>query len=164
MNGDLQRNLGRLGLRLLGTAPLWGLGFYWLFSLGTVFYGAALLIIAGMIVAFPLAELFARPLTAFYFPTEGAKPTGNCSIPEARVKQGRYEEAMQEYEKITTAHPQEVRAHIGMVEIAFRYLHDADRAGRLYARAMNVLQKHAAQAALHQAYTAHRSWFENPPR
>jgi len=50
-----------------------------------------------------------------------------------------------------------------VIEIACRYLRDPDRAGKVYSSAMSALTSAEAQAALHKAFAAHRSWFENPP-
>ena len=109
MNSELHDNLRRIGWRVLVALPFFGGGFYLLCSgiLGA-FYGAAGIIIGACIVAFPVAEFFARPLMSLYYPTASGPPAPNYSIPQARVKQGRYEEAMQAYAAIMQENPSEV--------------------------------------------------------
>ena len=164
MNPDLRDNLRRMCWRLLLALPLFGLGFYLLCGgLGTAFFGAATIIVGACIAAFPLAELFGRPLMSLYWPTASGPVKPNYSIPEAHVKQGRYEQAMAEYEAIAQQYPNEVQAYIGMIEIAFRDLKDPQRANAAYRRGMEQFRNKKHEAMLHRMYTAFRSLPENPP-
>ena len=164
MNSDLRDNLRRIGGYLLVTLPFFGGGFYLMFrGVGLAFYGAACIIIGACIVAKPVAELFARPLMSLYYPTESAPPGPNYSIPQARVQQGRYEEALQEYLAIVQQYPNEVLAYTAMIEIAFKHLHNSDRANSIYCQGMAALKDRNKQATLHRLYTAFRSWAEHPP-
>lgn len=163
MNFDLRDNLRRLLWRLLIAASFFGGGF-WMLCRSNPFYGAALIIIGAMIVAFPAAELLARPIMGFYYPTESGPPPPNFSIPEARVKQGRYEDAMQEYAAIAAKYPTAMLAYAGMIEVAFKHLHDQARADAAYRQGMTAITDREQQASLHRLYTAFRSWAANPPR
>jgi hypothetical protein len=173
MNPDLRNNLWRIGGRFLIALPFFGIGSYQLFhaigtgspgmAYGTVLFGIAFIIVGSCIVAFPLAELFARPLMSLYWPTGSGPAQPNFSIPEAHVKQGRYEQAMIEYEAIAQQKPDELRAYLGMVEVAFRDLKDPERAAAVYRQGMDHLGNEKTEAVLHRMYTAYRSLSENPP-
>jgi hypothetical protein len=163
MNEDLRDNLRRLLVRALVALPFYGAGFWLMSGLGIAFYGGALMVIGACIIAFPAAELLGRPLMSLYYPTESGPSSPNYSIPAARVKQGRYEEAMQEYAAIVRQYPTEVLAYTAMIEIAFKHLHNRDRANAVYRQGMEALTSREHQAKLHQLYMAYRSWAENPP-
>ena len=164
MNPELRDNLWRASWRLLFALPLFGLGYYLLCGgLGAAFYGAALIIVGACIAAFPLAELFGRPLMSLFWPTASGPVKPNYSIPEAHVKQGRYDLAMAEYAAIARQYPDEVPAYIGMIEVAFRDLHDPGRAATIYQQGMDNLQNRESKAALRKMYEAFESLHENPP-
>ena len=164
MNPDLRNNLWRAAVRMLFALPFFALG-YLLLCMGplTAFYGGAAIIVGACIAAFPIGELFARPLMSLYWPTAGGAAKPNYSIPEAHIKQGRYDLAMTEYVVIAQQHPNEVQAYISMIEIAFRDLHDPGRAATIYQQGMDNLQDKDGKAALHRMYAAFGSLHENPP-
>jgi len=53
--------------------------------------------------------------------------------------------------------------YTAMIEIAFKHLHNSDRANSIYCQGMAALKDRNKQATLHRLYTAFRSWAEHPP-
>lgn len=80
------------------------------------------------------------------------KPPPLYSFAESRAMEGKYQEAEQEYEKIIREFPDEVRPHIGLIEIAVIRLHDGDLADRLYERGLQCLKGRARQELLTRRY------------
>lgn len=158
MNPGLRDTFVRIGWRSVVALPFF-VGGFWLLCLGLggAFFGAALIILGGCILAFPVSELFSHPLTSLYYPSGSERPGPNFSIPEAHVKQGKYEQALAEYRAIAAAHPDELKAWLGIVEVSWRYRQDEAAANAGYREGMSKLTRDADRAALHRVYMGVRT-------
>ena len=100
--------------------------------------GLTCAVAAAIIIARPIAALIAEPMGSVFFPRAGARPEPGYSLADTQRKREQFERAMEEYEKISVAFPQELRAHIAMLEIALINLRDAERARLCLTRGLAV--------------------------
>src|SRR5437867_8096511 len=88
---------------------------------GLVFIGIAAFFIFG----WPLLTRIAEKLGGIYNPSEdSSRVSPQYSTAEARVKAGRYEEAIAEYRKVIEQFPVDIYGHIRIAEIAVERLND----------------------------------------
>ncbi|MCF7853593.1 MAG: tetratricopeptide repeat protein [Candidatus Pacebacteria bacterium] len=119
----------------------------------TVCFATGFLILAAIAMAPPVLELIANMLTlSLFLPDEHGKPRPRYSIPESRVKQGKYEEAIELYEEIADHFPDEARPYIDMIDIATNKLHDSERAKRLFQNGLDSLNAPDQQEQLRKSY------------
>ena len=162
-------HLRRLGKWLLITAPFFGGGFvvlhkgheagHMVAGFGFGLLGVALLLTGAVLLALPLARVFAEPFGAIFWQSERFdRPQPMYSIPEARRQEGRFEEALEGFQAIADEHPDEVRPWSAMLEIAVVQLDDKDRATAIFQRGMEALAKETAKEHLAREYhrTIHR--------
>jgi hypothetical protein len=122
-------------------------------SIPGIFLGLACCGIGAVCLAFPLAELGALlGERLIWSKSYYDKPQPMYGIPQARRVQGRFGEALAEYETILAAHPGEVRPHLAMVEIALLDLRDPELAHALYERGRERLKNPADREALARVY------------
>jgi tetratricopeptide (TPR) repeat protein len=82
-------------------------------------------IVAFFIVGFPLIRKIGDNLFSFYTPSDdSSKIMPEYSIAEARVNAGKYDEAIDEYRKVTEKHPEDMYPHLRIADIALKHLHD----------------------------------------
>jgi len=121
---------------------------------GTLFICAGIIIIS-IFMSFPAARRIAEPWGGIFFPAERFKQTKPMySIPESRIANGMYEEAMAEYEKIILEYPSEMKPYLDMMTVAMDYLRDPDWANTIYQRGMQTLEDKRIKEQLTQAYHA----------
>jgi len=149
--------------RGLIAAPFLIFGFYMMFRAGggpaqifaTVLLGCGGLILGAVIIAFPLAGLFAEPSGNLYYPMKHiARPQPIYSIPESKRAKGEYEEAIAGFEQIAESFPQELKPYVAMIDIAIVDLKNPERAGEIFKRGITALKKDADRRALWRMYTA----------
>jgi tetratricopeptide (TPR) repeat protein len=87
---------------------------------------AGLGIVAFLIIGLPLLRRIADYTFSFYTPADDSSQiTPEYSIAEARVNNGKYPEAIEEYRKIIARHPDDMYPHLRIADIALKYLKDA---------------------------------------
>lgn len=118
--------------------------------------GAMLCFVLGAILlAFPLARLFAEPWGSLYFPSwRPQQKAPMYGIPQAKRKQGQFESAMALYEAIVNEYPGELRAYVEMMDMAVVDLKDLRRAERIYEQARTAIQNEDDLRALDAMYRA----------
>jgi len=123
------------------------------------------LIVAGAIIlAFPLARLFAEPAGSLFYPGKRlSRAQPMFSIPESKRAKGLYEEAITGFEKIAEDYPDETKPYIEMIDIAIRDLKDPERASRMYHHGLSVLKKDRDRAVLSTMYNAIRTRLNSTP-
>ena len=134
-------------VRILIAIPFFMFGWYLIASarkdwgsIAQLLFAMACFVGSAIIVAPPIARLFAEPAGALHYPTEhSGRPQPEYRIPESRKQQGHYEEAILEYEKIAKDFPEEVKPYIDMIDITVVNLEDRRRAEAIYERALSVL-------------------------
>ena len=115
--------------------------------------GLACCLVGAFCLASPLAELGALLWDRLLWSKSYYdKPQPMYGIPQARRAKGRFGEALAEYETILAAHPDEVRPHLAMVEIALLDLRDPALAHALYERGRERLKKPEDKEALARVY------------
>lgn len=98
---------------------------------GMVMFVAAhgVLIVAGIILAFPIAGFFGDLMANLFLPGErNNRPQPMYSIPEGRVAAEDYAGALQAYAELAAEHPSEIAPHLRMMEIWLRVYRDPESA------------------------------------
>ena len=107
--------------------------------------GAILCIITGLFLLVP--DVFAfigRLVNSFFFPGgKSGKPVLSYKLPDFYRRKQRYEEALEEYQRIIHHYPREARAWIGVIEVQMVDLCDVEAARQTYRRALHKLRKDA---------------------
>jgi tetratricopeptide (TPR) repeat protein len=89
---------------------------------GLGLYGLLLFVLFGI----PIISHVANRFAGLYWPDDSDfRIVPEYSIAEARVKEGKYEEAIEEYRTVILQHPADVYPHLRIAELALDHLHDA---------------------------------------
>ena len=89
----------------------------------------ALLIIAAIFLAKPLAGIFGDWASGLFMPgARHSRPQPMYSIPEGRMTAEDYAGALEAYAALAAEHPEEIAPHLRMMEIWLRVYRDADSA------------------------------------
>lgn len=127
--------------------------------------GLACILVAAIIVAPPIARFLAEPAGNLFYKSEYFdRPQPMYGIPESKRKNGLYEEAIADLERIAGQYPDEVKAHVLLVDIAIVNLHDGDRANALYQRGIAMLKKGEDREILARMFAAIRTRLDTAPR
>ena len=90
-------------------------------AIALLLYGFFLFLLFGRSVITRVADKF----TALYWPDDSQfRLMPEYSLAEARVKQGRYEAAVEEFRKVIAQYPGDVYPHLRIAELAIEHLHD----------------------------------------
>jgi len=157
--------LKKLAVRCLFAVPLAGATFYlWSTAQGgfsaapMLILSSALLILAGVILASPLAELFSQSAGNLFFPANrNTQPSPMYSIGEAKIRQGRYHEALEYYQQIAKDYPAEVEPHIQLMNLAFTYLGDRELGDSFYRAGLDQMKSERTKAMLTRMYEGLRT-------
>ena len=137
-------------------------GYVQAFGFGVV--GIALFLGAGILLAFPIASMFANPWGGMFFPEDRLKRAPPLySLAEAKVRKMQFEDAMATYEQIAEEYPEEVKPYIDMIDIAVVHLKDAERADQIYRRGIDRLRNPDDLDVLARMYRGIRSRIESGP-
>lgn len=111
------------------------------------FFPAMILGLIGLSRVFrDLIELAAKPFTmmidAIVFPKiHGGKPPPNYKLAEYYLKEGRWEEAEEEYRIIIKNHRKETQAYIALMRLLFE-MRESDEAKKVFQKATKYLRNH----------------------
>jgi hypothetical protein len=133
-------------------------------TFGTAAIGFGVMLIGAVVLAIPLARLIAEPSGSLFYPRIYAEPHPPYGIPESKVAKGQYEEAMQVYEQIAAAYGDQLKAYVGMIDVAIMHLNDPARALAIYERGMAALVTQEKRDALTRMYRAIRSRLQPEPQ
>ncbi|MGD0017284.1 MAG: hypothetical protein ABSC38_07200 [Verrucomicrobiia bacterium] len=147
--------LGIYLLRFTGGASL-------LLPLVGVFYGLIIFLLFG----FPFIRRIGEKVSQLYEPADENFPiVPQSSVAEARVKEGKYQEAVVEYRKVIAEHPADVYAHVRIADIAVEHLHDLKLAEtELLAAQAKAVQEDAAVLIAHRLADLYQHQLNNPQR
>lgn len=159
--------------RLLIAIPALLLGFY-LFvqgigagygAVGYVPLAAACFVVAGMVLAPPVAQKFGHRFGSIIFPDrEFDRPQPKYSIPAARRAQGQSEEAFVGFQKIAEEYPDVGRPYLEMMDIATRDLRNPTLAAAIFQQGMQNVKHQQDRNDLRELYKDIRADFpELPP-
>jgi tetratricopeptide (TPR) repeat protein len=88
----------------------------------SIFYGLLLFALFGWSFITGVGERIGNSL---YLPSdENFRVMPEYSLAEARVKNGKYEEAVDEYRKVIVEHPDDIYPHLRVAELALKHLND----------------------------------------
>lgn len=154
--------LVRILVRTLLALPFFGLGLYLLFtansgwaSAGLLLIGMALVLLGVIMVAPSLAALLAQPWSSLFYPEETLeRPPPVYSIPEGLVKRGEYDAALEYYESIVEAYPDELQAYLEILDLLLVHMHRPERAEAMYQRGMAALHAGKHRDTLARLYPA----------
>ena len=122
----------------------------------------ASILIGAVVMARPVARLFAEPWGSIFFPGQQFdKPQPIYGIPEARRKEGRYEEAIAGFERIADDDPQQLRAYVSMIDVAIVELKDVPRAEAMLSRGLAALTQREDREQLIASFTNSSSMLVN---
>ncbi|MGD0651387.1 MAG: hypothetical protein ABSA97_09665 [Verrucomicrobiia bacterium] len=100
-------------------------GFSILLPFVGAFYGLILFFLFGM----PLAKRAGEGASQLFWPDDSHfRIMPEYSVAEARVKGGKYQEAVDEYRKVIIEHPDDIYPHLRIAELALNHLKDAKTA------------------------------------
>ncbi len=137
-----------LALALIGmwvafnTAMLWAYPFW---------------VLAGVLLAFPLAEKLASPVVGLLLPTDRfSKPQPMYSIPESLRNKNELDAAFGAYQKIAKAYPKEVKPYRCMIRLAFLDMNNEALAESVLAQGMKTLKKKGLKEELQKDFEVFR--------
>lgn len=137
-------------------------------AVGTLVLSAACLILAAFVMAPPLAEFVAVYLLngifggLFYPERRNRRPPPVYGPAEARRMEGDYQAAIQAYEEILAEFPDNARAYLALMDIAWLDMTDAPLAMSFYQRALAVIKDEASRKEMQQAYADFAPYLEKP--
>ena len=98
-------------------------------DVSSAFFVGALLCLYGIVLfllfGFSVIERVANQFTNFYMPSDSdIQIHPEYSVAEARVKKGKYPEAIDEYRKVIEQHPDDIYPHLRIADLALQHLND----------------------------------------
>jgi len=122
-------------------------------SIGYFLFGMAIFVVAAIIMGTPLAGLVAEFIGNIFYPSEHYdKPQPVYGIPDAKRLKGLYQEAFDDFQKLSEEHPQEIKAYLEMIEIAIEDMKNPDLASSVYERGVQALEKEEAKEILSKRF------------
>jgi tetratricopeptide (TPR) repeat protein len=114
-------------------------------SFSPILAAMILLVIGAILIAPELVAIVTKPLFALadsiFFPGgKLSKPVLSYTLPEFYTKEGRFDEALDEYRKILRYYPREGQAYLGAIELLVTEFDDKGAAKELYRRARQKLR------------------------
>lgn len=106
-------------------------------ALGYAAGGLVLVAVAAGIAIVPVGRWLADVMEMIFFPSGGHyTPPALYKLPQWMIKQGRYGDALAEYEKILKHHPQDVAAYEGRLFVLYSCLGNTVAAEKLFKQAL----------------------------
>ena len=126
------------------------------------FYGLILFLLFG----FPFIRRIGEKVSQLYEPADEDFPiVPQYSVAEARVKEWKHQEAVDEYRKVITEHPADVYAHVRIAGLATEHLHDLKLAEtELLAAQAKAVQEDAVALVAHRLADLYQHQLKNPRR
>jgi len=121
---------------------------HYLLGLGCLFVGCA-----GGVFLIILAKWGLVLIDVIIFPQEpGDPPPALYRLPEWYISQGRVEEALLEYQKISKAHPREVECWKGMLDVLVTHMDNVQAARKVARTSIRKVRVKANQDSLREYY------------
>ncbi len=114
---------------------------------GFVFFAIA----AGILLV-PVFRFGSSIIEGIFWPTDSYTPPALYKLAEWLTKEGRFADAMAEYEKIDSNHPGQLATYLGILEVQIIYMGDANSALHTLQRGLKKLKKPVQQQMLQQHY------------
>lgn len=111
--------------------------------------------LAGGVFLILLAKGGLLLIDVLMFPGDaGDPPPALYKLPEWYISEGRFEDALAEYEKISQAHPREVECWTGMLDVLVTHLRDIETARKRARSGLRKVRSPEKQETLRQHYLA----------
>lgn len=120
--------------------------------IGASFIILGLFIVSCTIIAPPIAAFLAEPFAELYMPKGEVIPPPLYYLVEKYESEGRFDEALAEYQKILRYHPQDYPAHEGRMRLAVHGLRDVDLARNYFRESCSHLKDPQAVKDLEAAW------------
>jgi tetratricopeptide (TPR) repeat protein len=120
----------------------------------TMIIGGVFFAVGAGFVIWPVGRLMVTAFEAIFWPEDSYKSPANYKLPEWYCQQGRYAEALDEYEKIIENYPHELDGWVGMLNVSVYYMGDVGTGEKIYRRALHALTGEADRQAVQEHYTA----------
>lgn len=104
---------------------------------GGLIWGVVLCVLGVIAILTNLIEILTKPFTMFidavFFPGGAfSKPVLNLKLPEYYLREGRFDEALDEYKKIIRHYPDEAAAYEGAIDLLVNEFKDLGEAKKLH--------------------------------
>lgn len=120
-------------------------------ALGYAAGGLALIAVCAGIALVPIGRWLADLIDVLFLPSGGSyTPPALYKLPEWMISQGRYADALAEYEKIQKHHPRDAAAYEGRLYVLYSCMGNTAAAEKLYSKALKRIPE--AQRPAFQAY------------
>ncbi|MBI3987853.1 MAG: hypothetical protein HY343_13090 [Lentisphaerae bacterium] len=120
-------------------------------------FGPFLILLGCVLIAPDIAGYFAKRVGDLLWPNRQIEKKPFYDIPESLVAKGKYAEAEAAYEAIIREFPREIKPHADLIDIAVRWMDDAELAEKLFQRGMSLLADPVDRERLTDAYERSRS-------
>jgi predicted negative regulator of RcsB-dependent stress response len=127
-----------------------------------VLYGVVLFLLFGV----SFIQRVGKQASQLYMPgDENFQVPPQYSVAEARVKEGKYREAVAEYRQVIEKFPADVYAHVRISELAIEHLHDLELAEtELLAAQAKAVQEDAVALTAHRLADLYQHQLNSPQR
>ncbi len=86
-------------------------------------------IVAFLIFGLPLIHKIGGKASGLFMPSDATmRIDPEYSLAEARVNEGKYQEAVDEYRKVTAKHPDDIHPHLRVADLMLKHFNDAKTA------------------------------------
>jgi len=140
--------------RMIVASPVFALTLYLLIPLRVVsIISPMLMVIVGILLSHPLAELVAQPAGSLYNPVgKNEKVRHLFSIAEGRIIDGRYREALELYREMLLKDPYRLEIYLRIIKLAFTHMKDTVVARETLSHGMKNLKKLEERKILSEEY------------
>ncbi|MEM6883506.1 MAG: hypothetical protein AAF571_00635 [Verrucomicrobiota bacterium] len=115
--------------------------------------GMFCVVIAGGVFLIVIAKIGLILIDMILFPGEpGDPPPALYKLPEWYISEGRFGDALEEYEKISKAHPKEVECWTGMLDVLVTHMGNINAARKTAQTGLRKVRAQEKQEQLRQYY------------
>lgn len=161
MREEVKQALNLLLKRLLISLPFIAIG-VWLFIPYSItsFFALVPFTIVGALLTGPLTSLFCQPAGSLFNPRPGRRePHLALSLPESRIMDGKYDEALKQYREMLEVDPQRLEIWIRILELAFKHMKQPEAAHEVFSRGMKVISRLPDRELLCKEYQRFRAQY-----
>lgn len=116
--------------------------------------GGVFFAVGGGFLIWPVGKLLVSAFEMIFWPQDAYKAPPNFKLPEWYCQQGRYGDALEEYEKIVSNYPQELDGWVGILNVTVYYMGNVPGGAALLERARKALKDPQSLQAIEEHYTA----------
>ncbi|OPL19578.1 MAG: hypothetical protein AVO35_09685 [Candidatus Aegiribacteria sp. MLS_C] len=158
---EVKEALNLLMKRAVLSLPLLGLSVYLLIPLRPLsFFSSLPLVIVGTLLVGPLSTIFAEPTGSVFNPRgKTGRPHLAFSLPESRIMNGEYREALKLYREMLEVDPRRLEVYIRILELAFEDMKEPQVALETFREGMRNLSNQRGRDILSEEYRRLRAGY-----